>query len=166
MLCPAQWESSRHKHIMTGRDEFSLQSPVAKRIFPLWMSAILPRHPGISSPSFMETPCAVLTKTFDWHRWDFPTMLKGKVVFVPAQRQMDRLFGHLRSCLIFQFNNVRRWRLWVGIIDPNPASWTILQVLLTINIVGYMNVNLHWQEEFIACCRAKEQQLSESLKVE
>lgn len=111
---PPQWEINRHKHIMTGRDESSLKSLVAKRIFPIWMSAYFPLYltpipKVISFPSFMSTRCAVPTKTSEWHRRDFPTMLKGKVLFVPPQRRMDRLFGRLHSCLIFQFNKVQRW---------------------------------------------------------
>ena len=121
---PPQREMSRHKHIMTGKDESSLKSPVAKRIFPLWMSAFSLSIQK-SSLSFMSTPGAVLTQTADWHHWDFPTMLKGKARFVVLQRRMDRLFGRLGSRLIFQFYKVQRWHLWDVITDLNPASSTI-----------------------------------------
>lgn len=125
ILCPPYWEISRHKHIMTGRDESSLKSSVANRIFPLWMS--LPQLRG----GYLSCPlCSVLTKTSDQHRWDFPTMLKGKVPFVPAHRQMDRLFERLCSCLIFQFNKVRGGicgmgsQLQIQLLPERPLSVT------------------------------------------
>lgn len=91
ILYPPQWEISRHKHIMTGRDESSLKFLVARENFPtLDVSILCP-----STQGYLPHPCAVLTRTSDWHQRDFPTTLKGKVLFVPAERRTDRLVGRL-----------------------------------------------------------------------
>ncbi|KAK5859226.1 hypothetical protein PBY51_003308 [Eleginops maclovinus] len=108
---------------MTGRDESNLQSPIAMIMLPLHVSIFLSHPSPTPRDVFTILHEQVLTETSEGHQWDFPT--KVKVLFVTAQRQMDRLFGRLRSCLIFQFNETRRWRPWDGIIDPDPASSAI-----------------------------------------
>ncbi|KAI4813709.1 hypothetical protein KUCAC02_002940, partial [Chaenocephalus aceratus] len=85
---------------MTGRDESNLKSPIATITFPLHVGIFL-SHPS-PTPRDIFT---ILHETSDGQQWDFPT--KVKVLFVPAPRQKDRLFGRLRSCLIFQFNELR-----------------------------------------------------------
>ena len=93
ILYPPQWEISRHKHIMTGRAESSLKSLVAKRIFPLWMSAysllILQKH-SLCSPN--------------WDIWPAPD-------------------GTFPPCWKEKFSLFPLWSGWTGCLDAYPPVW-------------------------------------------
>lgn len=58
-------------------------------------------------------------------------MLKGDILFVPAERRIVRLPGRLCFCLIFQFQIF----MWDGIIHPDPDS---ASSAVTVNAAGYM----------------------------
>lgn len=85
---PPPWESSRHNHIMTGRDN-SCPEPLIAKSFPSPHVSIFASLLGTQHEGWGKYPPSPSLVTLACHRGGFTVILKEKFCFVLAQRPMD-----------------------------------------------------------------------------